>query len=170
MHLSARMQHEVHRPPLDEHTRTARSRRRRGSLLCRASPARASNTEIEMLDITNGSRKMYKMRANHPLQSLQLGKHDETEEARPAISALQAGKPADLLAPLETLFLPQGWPHSVTPDYLPYQLWTFPSHVTGWMSHGEHMCAGFLLIVLREACDGAAACRTLVSHVYTCTF
>lgn len=39
-----------------------------------------------------------------------------------------------LLSFLRTLFLPQGWPDSVTPDYLTYQLWTFPSHVTGWMS------------------------------------
>lgn len=28
-----------------------------------------------------------------------------------------------------------GWPHSVTPDYLNYQLATIPAHVTGWMSH-----------------------------------
>lgn len=32
-------------------------------------------------------------------------------------------------------FLPRGWPHSVTPDYLNYQLATVPAHITGWMSH-----------------------------------
>ena len=38
-------------------------------------------------------------------------------------------------ATVRSFFLPQGWPHSVTRDYLEYQIWTFPSHVTGWMSH-----------------------------------
>ena len=39
------------------------------------------------------------------------------------------------LAALRAFFLPRGWPHSVTPDYLAYQLATVPAHVTGWMSH-----------------------------------
>lgn len=38
------------------------------------------------------------------------------------------------LRTVEMLFLPRGWPDSVTSDYLNYQIWTFPSHVTGWMS------------------------------------
>lgn len=38
-------------------------------------------------------------------------------------------------AAIRSFFLPQGWPDSVTQDYLQYQIWTFPSHVTGWMSH-----------------------------------
>ena len=31
-------------------------------------------------------------------------------------------------------FLPRGFPDSVAPDYLPYQLWAVPCHVTGWMA------------------------------------
>lgn len=38
----------------------------------------------------------------------------------------------DALRELEQLFVPQ---KAVTRDYLRYQLWTFPSHVFGWMSH-----------------------------------
>eukprot|EP00891_Asterochloris_glomerata_P007747 jgi/Astpho2/7747/e_gw1.00116.24.1_t len=30
-------------------------------------------------------------------------------------------------------FLPKGFPDSVTPDYLAYQLWAVPSHIAGWM-------------------------------------
>ena len=30
--------------------------------------------------------------------------------------------------------MPRGYPHTVTPDYLPYQLWAVPSHITGWVS------------------------------------
>ena len=44
---------------------------------------------------------------------------------------------ADPVAAARSFFLPQGWPHTVTPDYLRYQLFTFPSHVTGWISHCE---------------------------------
>lgn len=39
------------------------------------------------------------------------------------------------LASLRAFFLPRGWPHSVTPDYLTFQLATVPAHVTGWCSH-----------------------------------
>ena len=45
------------------------------------------------------------------------------------------GDPTSWGSTLKSLFLPAGWPNSVTKDYLLYQLWTFPSHVTGWMSH-----------------------------------
>ena len=31
-------------------------------------------------------------------------------------------------------FLPAGFPDSVAADYLPYQLWAVPCHVTGWMA------------------------------------
>jgi hypothetical protein len=37
-----------------------------------------------------------------------------------------------LLRAVKRLFIPQ---RAVTDDYLDYQLWTFPSHVFGWMSH-----------------------------------
>lgn len=33
------------------------------------------------------------------------------------------------------LLLPRGYPHSVTDDYVPYQLWAFPCHIFGWISH-----------------------------------
>lgn len=41
-----------------------------------------------------------------------------------------------LLEALQALYLPAGYPASVTPDYLPYQLWTVPAHITGWISIG----------------------------------
>jgi len=31
-------------------------------------------------------------------------------------------------------FLPAGFPDSVANDYLPYQLWAVPCHITGWMT------------------------------------
>lgn len=43
--------------------------------------------------------------------------------------------PGGPLAALRAFFLPRGWPGSVTPDYLAYQLATIPCHITGNMSH-----------------------------------
>jgi len=45
---------------------------------------------------------------------------------------------ADPVAAIRAFFLPPGFPDSVSPDYLRYQLYTFPSHVLGWMSHCKH--------------------------------
>ncbi|KAG1677058.1 hypothetical protein FOA52_001228 [Chlamydomonas sp. UWO 241] len=36
---------------------------------------------------------------------------------------------------LKGLFLPEGYPDSVSSDYLDYQLWSVPTHITGWLSH-----------------------------------
>lgn len=37
-----------------------------------------------------------------------------------------------ITAALRRLFLPEGYPSSVSSDYLYYQLWTIPVHITGW--------------------------------------
>ena len=31
--------------------------------------------------------------------------------------------------------MPNGYPQEITPDYLPYQLWTLPTHITGWIGN-----------------------------------
>ena len=35
--------------------------------------------------------------------------------------------------PCAGFFLPNGYPHAISPDYVPYQLWTLPTHITGWI-------------------------------------
>jgi hypothetical protein len=54
--------------------------------------------------------------------------------------------PAALAASLATTFLPRGFPATVTPDYLPYQLAAAPSHVAGWVS--QSLVTGALLAAL----------------------
>ena len=39
-------------------------------------------------------------------------------------------------AALRALYLPSGFPSSVTPDYLAFQLWSVPAHITGYISVG----------------------------------
>lgn len=44
---------------------------------------------------------------------------------------------AQLVTFLKSLFLPDGYPATTTPDYLPYQLWATPTHST-YMSRTRH--------------------------------
>jgi hypothetical protein len=37
------------------------------------------------------------------------------------------------LRSIKAFMLPPGFPTTVTADYLPYVLWSFPTHVTGWL-------------------------------------
>lgn len=61
---------------------------------------------------------------------------------------------------LSTLYLPAGYPASVTPDYLAYQLWTIPAHITGWISIG--LTTSSLLRAVGIGAGGhRCACRAL---------
>ena len=76
----------------------------------------------------------------------------------PAAAAEEAPAPAaalDPLALLRSFFLPAGYPATVTPDYLPYQLWTAPTHVTGWISHS--LATSSMLTAVGFGGAGAAA-------------
>jgi len=54
------------------------------------------------------------------------------------------------------LILPVGFPYSVTPDYLAYQLWAVPSHITGWMG-SSLITSSLLAAVGLKAGAGTAA-------------
>ncbi|PRW60390.1 UPF0420 isoform X4 [Chlorella sorokiniana] len=62
------------------------------------------------------------------------------------------------LAAIRAFFLPRGWPHSVTPDYLRYQLATVPAHITGWMSHS--LATSSMIQALGVAASPEAAVAT----------
>ncbi|WIA12039.1 hypothetical protein OEZ85_012118 [Tetradesmus obliquus] len=47
---------------------------------------------------------------------------------------MTAARGQQLLDALKTLYLPAGYPNTVTDDYLAYQLYTVPAHITGWLS------------------------------------
>jgi hypothetical protein len=54
------------------------------------------------------------------------------ETAKPVAEATNlASLPA--LRSIKAFMLPPGFPNTVTADYLPYVLWSFPTHVTGWL-------------------------------------
>lgn len=52
--------------------------------------------------------------------------------------------------------MPAGYPDSVTPDYLAYQLWAVPSHITGWMG-SSLITSSLLAAVGLKAGAGTAA-------------
>lgn len=54
------------------------------------------------------------------------------------------------------LILPVGYPDSVTPDYLSYQLWAVPAHITGWMG-SSLITSSLLAAVGLKAGAGTAA-------------
>ncbi|DBB16035.1 hypothetical protein WJX82_010959 [Trebouxia sp. C0006] len=57
---------------------------------------------------------------------------------------------------LKGLILPVGYPDSVTPDYLAYQLWAVPSHITGWIG-SSLITSSLLAAVGLKAGAGTAA-------------
>ncbi|GAB4822423.1 hypothetical protein N2152v2_009469 [Parachlorella kessleri] len=52
-----------------------------------------------------------------------------------SLKQLQSPLLVDPVGAVRSLFIPRGWPHSVTPDYVEYQLWSVPCHILGWLSH-----------------------------------
>ena len=63
------------------------------------------------------------------------------------------------LKAVQRLFIPQ---RAVTDDYLDYQLWTFPSHVFGWMSHS---LAGSSMLSALGVGSGPAAAAGLSAAI-----
>ena len=55
------------------------------------------------------------------------------------------------------LILPVGYPDSVTPDYLAYQLWAVPSHITGWMGSSVITSSLLAAVGLKAGAGTAAA-------------
>ncbi|KXZ56959.1 hypothetical protein GPECTOR_1g865 [Gonium pectorale] len=81
---------------------------------------------------------LVEVRGSQELDLLALSQQPST--ASPGAAASPSRGPhlpplASLPSAARELFLPPGFPESVTPDYLPYQLWSVPTHVTGHLSH-----------------------------------
>ena len=61
--------------------------------------------------------------------------------------------------------LPKGYPEAVTPDYLAFQLWAVPAHITGWM--GTSLATSSLLkaVGLANSAEGAAAAGAAIKWI-----
>ena len=61
--------------------------------------------------------------------------------------------------------LPRGYPETVTPDYLPFQLWAVPAHITGWM--GTSLATSSLLkaVGVASSAEGAAAATAAIKWI-----
>jgi hypothetical protein len=68
------------------------------------------------------------------VHEINLGEKNEEQYDSMESKLVQKGA-YNIVKEIQKLFVPRGWPESVSEDYLTYQLWTFPSHVFGWMSH-----------------------------------
>ncbi|KAL3152745.1 hypothetical protein ABBQ38_012335 [Trebouxia sp. C0009 RCD-2024] len=77
---------------------------------------------------------------------------EERHEAEPNTSVTNK----NITDVLKGLILPVGYPDSVTPDYLAYQLWAVPAHITGWMG-SSLITSSLLAAVGLKAGAGTAA-------------
>lgn len=61
------------------------------------------------------------------------------------------------LQTVRSLYLPVSFPASVTPDYLEYQLWSLPTHVTGWIAISITTSSLLKAVGIGAGAAGAAA-------------
>ncbi len=61
--------------------------------------------------------------------------------------------------------LPKGYPNTVTPDYLPFQLWAVPAHITGWV--GTSLATSSLLkaVGVANSAAGTAAATAAIKWI-----
>ena len=61
--------------------------------------------------------------------------------------------------------LPKGYPDTVTPDYLPFQLWAVPAHITGWV--GTSLATSSLLksVGVANSAAGTAAATSAIKWI-----
>lgn len=66
---------------------------------------------------------------------------------------------------LKSLYLPDGYPKSVTPDYLPYQLWALPTHITGWLAAGLTTSSLLKAVGISASPVGATAAAAAIKWI-----
>lgn len=89
-------------------------------------------------------------------KSRHFGFAGNTAENSPVREQTEASTSKNISDSLKGLILPVGFPNSVTPDYLAYQLWAVPSHITGWMG-SSLITSSLLAAVGLKAGAGTAA-------------
>ena len=62
-------------------------------------------------------------------------------------------------------FLPKGYPDTVTPDYLRFQLWAVPAHVTGWMSTSLATSSLLKAVGVSNSAVGAASAAAAIKWI-----
>lgn len=63
------------------------------------------------------------------------------------------------------LFLPTGYPDTLTPDYLQYQLWALPVHVTGWVANSLATSSMLKAAGLGSSAAGAVAAGAAIKWI-----
>lgn len=66
---------------------------------------------------------------------------------------------------IQNLLLPAGYPSSVTNDYLPYMVWTFPCHVFGWMYSSLTTASMLQAVGVSAGPTGVAAASAAIKWV-----
>lgn len=62
-------------------------------------------------------------------------------------------------------FLPRGYPDTVTPDYLSFQLWAVPAHISGWMSTSLATSSLLKAVGVGDSAVGATAAAAAIKWI-----
>lgn len=71
--------------------------------------------------------------SNETTHNYEIGRQGELVDTSPSTSRSDFSPPSPA-AFLKKALLPNGFPHTVSPDYLQYQMWALPTHVSGILS------------------------------------
>lgn len=73
--------------------------------------------------------------------------------------------PSDTWVCCADLFLPTGYPDTLTPDYLEYQLWALPVHVTGWLANSLATSSMLKAAGIGSSAAGAVAAGAAIKWI-----
>lgn len=109
---------------------------------CHGDAPQESSAPLKLQEISGGRTTTYMWWPQHAAAGLttvtaaEHGRRDAALSAGVASAEPHSGGRAAAPRTLSALFLPAGYPGSVSDDYLPYQLATVPAHILGWLSAG----------------------------------
>ncbi|CAK0786904.1 hypothetical protein CVIRNUC_010118 [Coccomyxa viridis] len=116
--------------------------------------AQSSTSEATVLsEIKGKERRTYSFNHQNQLVLEQQGSSNRQQGS------------SSLLTGFKGFVLPKGYPEAVTPDYLAFQLWAVPAHITGWM--GTSLATSSLLkaVGLANSAEGAAAAGAAIKWI-----
>jgi len=89
----------------------------------------------------------------------------ESGSTEPIAAQVDPHENASVKNAIRNMFLPAGYPTTVTNDYLSYMLWTFPCHVFGWMYSSLTTASMLQAVGVSAGPTGVAAASAAIKWV-----
>lgn len=91
--------------------------------------------------------------------------HLESGVTQPIAAPLDPQENASVKRAIRNMFLPAGYPSTVTNDYLSFMLWTFPCHIFGWMYSSLTTASMLQAVGVSAGPTGVAAASAAIKWV-----